>query len=142
MFVRVHYDKNNRVLRSCGGDGEREKCGERREKRKNTSFSSQIVIGVHRPVSVVRIHRGDENLEVLMYLLGHHHGSLDDTEPERVSGDQVYVHLSEINGRVSIEDVGQTGSTLIWSEGGFTWPYHDRSKQERWEVGCGVTPDD
>jgi hypothetical protein len=37
--------------------------------------------------------------------------------PERVSEEQVYVHLSEINGRVSIEDVGQTGSTLIWSEG-------------------------
>ena len=69
-----------------------------------------------------------------MYLLGHHHGSLD-TEPERVSEDQVYVHLSEINGKVSIEVVGRTGSTLIWSEGGFTWPYHDRSKQERWKVG-------
>ena len=39
------------------------------------------------------------------------------TEPEKVSEDQVYVHLSEINGKVSIGDVGQTGSTLIWLEG-------------------------
>jgi hypothetical protein len=55
-----------RTNKCCGPEGgEKRKINttgiyEEREGKEETSFSSQIVIGVHRPVSVVRIHWGRE----------------------------------------------------------------------------------